>query len=170
LLLSALIATSFITGCAVRNPYISPTSGDTAKIRIINDSNGTTFIHATSKCERSSARAIAGFSKFLSTDTSRAGMYGSQGYENNSDVIERIVEADKETNFFVANQGAAGLLQTSCFVEAAFTPKKDKQYEMRFTARLGVCNVQVNNLSEVDGKILKEKIDELHPVKKECDK
>jgi len=33
-------------------------------------------------------------------------MYGSQEYENKSNVIERVVEAEKDTNFFAGYQGA----------------------------------------------------------------
>jgi hypothetical protein len=158
-----------ISGCAVRNPYISPTSGDTAKIRVIENAfNGTTFIHVTTQCDRASAKSIAAFSKFLKTDTSRADMYGSQGHENDTKIIERVVEANKEMNIFGANQGSTGLLDTTCFTEAAFTPKAGQQYEMVFTANRPVCNMTVSKLSDVDGKILKENIDDLHPMKKEC--
>jgi len=158
-----------ISGCAVRNAYISPTSGDTAKIRVIENAfNGTTFIHVTTQCDRASAKSLAAFSKFLKADTSRADMYGSQGYENDTKIIERVVEANKEMNVFGANQGSTGLLTTTCFTEAAFTPKAGQQYEMVFTANRPLCNMTVLKLSEVDGKLLKEGIDDLHPVKQEC--
>lgn len=157
-----------LTGCAVRNPYVSPVSGDTAKVRIINHGNGTTFIHAGENCARSSAKAIAGFSKFLSTDRSRVDMYEAREYENNNDVVERIVEANKEMQLFAVNQGAAGLLITSCNVDVAFLPKKDMQYEVVFNAGLGLCNMALNNLSEIDGKIIKEKTSNVRSLMSEC--
>ncbi|WP_442782036.1 hypothetical protein [Collimonas fungivorans] len=163
---ASLIVISALTGCAAPKPYISPTSGDTAKIRVINNSMGTSDVSATTTCGVSSAKSIASFSTFYKVDKSRADMYGSQEYENKSNVIERVVEAEKDTNFFAGYQGASTNI---CIVGTAFTPRKNQQYEMRFLGGIGGCSLTVVKLSVVDGQIVKEKINDLHPAKKTCE-
>jgi hypothetical protein len=160
-----LAALTLLTGCAVKNPYISPTSGDTAKIRVVNHSAGTALLYASTTCQVDSAKVLAGFSSFLKSDISRADMYGSQPSDGNKNVVERVIEAGKEMQIFTAYQGAG----VQCYVEVAFNPKKDEQYEMTYIANSQMCRISIDKLTETDGQIARTKVDDVRLLKKgEC--
>ncbi|WP_157137734.1 hypothetical protein [Herbaspirillum lusitanum] len=162
---AVLAALTLLTGCAVKNPYISPTSGDTAKIRVVNHSAGTALLYASTTCKVDSAPVLAAFSSFLKSDVSRADMYGSQPNDGNKNVVERVIEAGKEMQIFTAYQGAG----VQCYVEVAFNPKKDEQYEMTYIANGQMCRVAIDRLTETDGKIAREKVEDVRRLKKgEC--
>ncbi|WP_432240917.1 hypothetical protein [Herbaspirillum robiniae] len=166
---AALSVLTSISGCAVRNPYISPTTGDAAKLRVINHSDGTAFLYASTSCQVGSAKVLAAFSKFLKSDLSRAGMYDSQPTDGNKDVVERVIEAGKEMQIFTSYQGASGLGSAQCFVEVAFNPKKDEQYEMTYIANSQMCRIAIDRLSETDGKIVRTRVEDVRSLKKgEC--
>jgi len=156
-----LIAVTSISGCAVRNPYISPTSGDTAKIRVVNQSDGTALLYASTSCQVASAKVLAAFSKFLRSDLSRVSMYGSQPNDRNKDVVERVIEAGKEMQIFTLYQGVNGLGTGQCSVEVAFTPKKDEQYEMTYFANSLMCSITIDRLTETDAKIVRTKVEDV---------
>ena len=166
---AALAVLTAIAGCAVKNPYVSPTSGDTAKVRVVNHSAGTALLYASTSCQVESAKVLAAFSKFLKSDVSRADMYGSQPNDENKDVVERVIEAGKEMQIFTSYQGAGGGGSVQCFVEVAFNPKKDEQYEMTYIANSQMCRIAIDRLTETDGKITRAKVEEVRPLKKgEC--
>jgi len=165
----AFLALTSIAGCAVKNQYISPTAGDTAKIRVVNHSAGTAFLYASTTCKVDSAPVLAAFSSFLKSDVSRADMYGSQPNDGNKNVVERVIEAGKEMQIFTAYQGAGGGGSVQCFVEVAFNPKKDEQYEMTYIANSQMCRISIDRLTETDGKIARAKVEDVRPLKKgEC--
>ena len=162
---AALAALTLLTGCAVKKPYISPTSGDTAKIRVVNHSAGTALLYASTACQVDSAKVLAGFSSFLKSDISRADMYGSQPNDGNKNVVERVIEAGKEMQIFTAYQGAG----VQCYVEVAFNPRKDEQYEMTYIANSQMCRISIDRLTETDGKIVHAKVEDVRLLKKgEC--
>ncbi|MBP1317793.1 hypothetical protein [Herbaspirillum sp. 1130] len=164
-----LIAVTITSGCAVRNPYISPTTGDTAKIRVINQSDGTALLYASTSCQVASAKVIAAFSRFLKSDLSRVSMYGSQPSDGNKDVVERVIEAGKEMQIFTLYQGAKGLDTAQCSIEVAFTPKKDEQYEMTYVANSLMCSIAIDRLTETDAKIVRTKVEDVRRLSKgEC--
>lgn len=155
---ASLVGLFFLCGCA--SVFSDATSGPTAKLRLMSKGPAAlTWIHTYEKadCEGPQFMGAFGVPDGRPQETSPKEMIGGASTPQ-PNVVERIIPARPTTILFSQKGPHTGQVIRACALAVSFNPIPGSQYEIAYGYDDSICFADVNKLSIVDGRVIREPV------------
>lgn len=153
-----LTGLALLSGCA--SVFSDETSGPAAKLRLMaREPAVTTWIHTYEKtdCQNPQFMGAFGVPHGRPQERSPKGMIGG-ARSPQPNVVERVVPAKPTTILFTQFGPHSSGVARSCSLAVSFRANPDFEYEISYGYDDKVCFADVNRLSLVDGRVVREPV------------